>query len=106
VAGWFGFFFTMLNLLPAGQLDGGHVLYALFGRAQQIVGAIAVVALLWLGQGWSGWWFWAAAILVLGRGRVSHPAVLDDVFRPRGWRIVAGWACIVIALLTFIPRPL
>ncbi|HET6764567.1 MAG TPA: site-2 protease family protein [Longimicrobiaceae bacterium] len=106
VAGWFGCFFTMLNLLPAGQLDGGHVLYALFGRAQQVVGAVAVAALLWLGQGWGGWWFWAVAILVLGRGRVSHPAVLDDAFRPRGWRTVAGWACIVIAVLTFNPRPL
>ena len=106
VAGWFGFLFTMLNLLPAGQLDGGHVLYALFGRRQQLVGGAAVAALLWLGRGWHGWWFWAAAILVLGRGRVGHPAVLDDAFRPHGWRRAAGWACIAVAILTFMPQPL
>jgi membrane-associated protease RseP (regulator of RpoE activity) len=106
VAGWFGLFFTMLNLLPAGQLDGGHVLYALFGRWQQAVGAVAVAVLLALGFGWPGWWFWAAVILVLGRGRVGHPPVLDDTFRVRGWRRAAGWACIAVAVLTFIRVPL
>ncbi|MDB4949753.1 MAG: conserved rane protein of unknown function [Gemmatimonadetes bacterium] len=105
LAGWFGLFVTMLNLLPAGQLDGGHVLYALLGRRQVAVGTVAVAALLLLGRGWTGWWLWAGAILVLGRGRVSHPPVLDDAFRVRGWRAAAGWACVAAAVLTFIPRP-
>jgi hypothetical protein len=105
LAGWFGLFVTMLNLLPAGQLDGGHVLYALFGRYQQVVGTAALVALVVLGRGWAGWWVWAAAILVLGRGRVGHPPVLDPVFTARGGRRAAGWACVLFAALTFIPRP-
>jgi hypothetical protein len=105
LAGWFGLFVTMLNLLPAGQLDGGHVLYALFGQRQRWVGAAAVAGLVVLGRGWAGWWVWAAAILVLGRGRVGHPPVLDEAFTPRGWRRAAGWACIAAAVLTFVPRP-
>jgi hypothetical protein len=105
LAGWFGLFVTMLNLLPAGQLDGGHVLYALFGRRQQVIGMAAVAGLIVLGRGWSGWWVWAAAILLLGRGRVGHPPVLDPAFTPRGWRRAAGWACVLFAVLTFVPRP-
>ena len=104
-AGWIGFFFTSLNLLPVSQLDGGHVLYALFGRAQRWVGIAFLAALLLLGFRWSGWWFWAALVLLLGRGRVRHPRVWDPSLELDGWRRAAAWACIAIFVLAFVPLP-
>lgn len=105
VAGWLGLFVTALNLLPAGQLDGGHVLYALLGRAQRWIALGAVVALALLGFLWAGWWTWAVLILVLGRGRIEHPAVFDARYELHGTRRVVAWACIVLFLATFTPRP-
>jgi membrane-associated protease RseP (regulator of RpoE activity) len=105
VAGWVGLFFTALNLVPVYQLDGGHVLYALLGRAQTVVALLFVVGLIVLGRSWFGWWFWAAVILLLGRGRLGHPPVFDPRIPVRGVRRAVGWACIVVFVLTFAPFP-
>jgi membrane-associated protease RseP (regulator of RpoE activity) len=107
-AGWLGLFVTMLNLLPMGQLDGGHVLYALIGRAQSVVGPLVWIGLIGLGflpgQWW--WWVWAIIILALGRGRLAHPHVLDR-FRPLPpKRRVLGWASLVLFAATFTPVPI
>lgn len=106
MAGWVGLFVTTLNLLPLGQLDGGHVLYALIGDRQTIVGRVIWLALLPLGMWFVGWWFWAALILIFSRGRIAHPAVLDR-HRPmpasRNW---LGWATIVLFVITFMPAPI
>lgn len=109
-AGWIGWFVTALNLLPLSQLDGGHILYALLGRGQRMVGMVFLVLLFVLGNpwwgGWWGWWLWLGAILLLGRGRIGHPAVLDPGFPVTGRRRVVGWICVAIFILTFVPAPL
>lgn len=104
-AGWLGLFVTALNLLPFGQLDGGHVLYALSPEAQPLAGRLFLAALLPLGLLWWGWWLWGVAALLLSRRRVAHPPVLqEEVELGRGRRILA-WATIVIFFLSFAPVP-
>lgn len=106
LAGWLGLFVTALNLLPLGQLDGGHVLYSLFPERQERFARLFLVALIPLGLLWWGWWAWAALVVALHRGRVGHPSVLQP--RPgigRGRRAV-GWLLIVTFLLTFVAVPI
>lgn len=106
MAGWLGLFVTTLNLLPLGQLDGGHILYALIGNLQGTIGRLVWLSLIPLGTLFYGWWFWAALILLFSRGRIAHPTVLDR-YRPmpasRTW---LGWATIVLFVLTFAPAPI
>ena len=66
IAGWFGLLVTSLNLLPAGQLDGGHVLYAAVGRRTPLVSGVLAAVLVWLAiRLWPGWLLWAAVIVRL-----------------------------------------
>jgi hypothetical protein len=104
-AGWVGAFITGLNLMPLSQLDGGHVLYALFGRRQALLGGLALLALLVLGLFSPSWWVWAVVALLIGGGRWTHPSVVapDRPVPPR--RRWIGWACIVVFALTFVPVP-
>jgi membrane-associated protease RseP (regulator of RpoE activity) len=104
-AGWIGLFVTMLNLLPMGQLDGGHVLYAVMGERQRRLAPVLFVAVLLLATVWLFWLFWAILILILGRGRLSHPSVLDrhrPLPRLRRW---FGWATLLLFVATFTPAP-
>lgn len=109
-AGWLGLFVTTLNMLPVAQLDGGHILYALLGSRQRWIGFLFLAFLLVIGNpwwnGWWGWWLWAGLILLIGRGRVRHPDVLDPGFRVTGVRRLLGWACVLIFVLTFVLVPL
>jgi membrane-associated protease RseP (regulator of RpoE activity) len=102
-AAWFGFFVTSLNLIPIGQLDGGHVAYALWGDKQRSVALASLPILLMLGFiGWPGWFLWAAMAGVWG---VAHPPVQDPetvLGRPRIW---VGRITLVIFVLTFAPVP-
>lgn len=104
-AGWLGFFFTALNLFPVSQLDGGHVVFALSRRWHQFVGAMTVALLLALSLGWKGWLFWAVLVMVIGRGRLLHPPVVDAAFRLDPARRAVAWACIAVFLLTLVPVP-
>jgi Zn-dependent protease len=106
LAGWLGLFVTALNLFPLSQLDGGHILYSLLGRRQSLVGAAFLAVLLVLGWWWWGWWLWAALILVLGRGTIRHPTVVDPSYPLRPDQRVMGWACVVIFVLSFVLFPL
>jgi membrane-associated protease RseP (regulator of RpoE activity) len=106
VAGWFGIFVTALNLVPLGQLDGGHVLYALIGRLQAIVSVVVWLALIPLGHFFWGWWLWAGFILVISRFRMLHPPVLDRHRRLPVSREILGWATAVLFVLTFTPVPI
>jgi membrane-associated protease RseP (regulator of RpoE activity) len=104
-AGWLGLFVTALNLLPFGQLDGGHILFSVMGRAQRHVGRLFLLCLIPLGMLWWGWWFWGGAVLFLSRGRIEHPPVLGGL-RPLGrHRRALAWMTFAIFLLTFAPVP-
>lgn len=106
-AGWVGFFVTALNLLPFGQLDGGHVLYALGGaRRQRWAGYAFLLALVPLGLLWWGWWLWGAVAFFLSRGRIGHPRVLQESVPLDRVRTVLAVGAIFIFFLTFTPLPL
>jgi membrane-associated protease RseP (regulator of RpoE activity) len=104
LAGWFGLFVTFLNLIPVGQLDGGHVAYSLFGRTHRWISRLALVGILALGfQGWEGWFFWVVLLALLG---LDHPPTLDltSPLDPR--RRLYAWGTIGLFTLTFIPVPI
>jgi membrane-associated protease RseP (regulator of RpoE activity) len=118
-AAWIGLLVTALNLLPVGQLDGGHTVYALFGRAARYANMItlAVMALLAIAGleqvqtywpelrniGFVGWWMWLGLIIfVLGP---FHPPALDDVTKLDNRRRWLGYLVILIFILTFVPTP-
>lgn len=102
-AGWLGIFFTALNLLPIGQLDGGHVVYSLFNRKYCLLVARSFfVILLGLGFYWTGWWIWAGLVFLLG---LRHPPVLDESIPLEPKHRAIGYASLLILILTFVPVP-
>lgn len=104
-AGWLGLLVTALNLLPLGQLDGGHVLYGLVGGGQRWLGRVTWFALLALGPLFWGWLLWAALTLLLGRGRLAHPSVLERHRPVPANRQPLGWATVLLFVVTFTPIP-
>lgn len=106
LVGWLGLFVTALNLLPLGQLDGGHVLYAMSPAGSASAARWFLFGLLPLGFVWWGWWAWAALIAILHRGRVSHPPVIQHEPSLGRVRVLLGCLLILIFSLTFVPVPL
>jgi membrane-associated protease RseP (regulator of RpoE activity) len=110
-AGWIGLLVTTLNLLPVGQLDGGHVIYALFPRQHRRIGTsfivfcvlMVVVPLLMGYEFWAGWLLWGVIALMLGLG---HPATVDRDTPLDPFRRNLAWATIVLFILTFSPVPI
>jgi membrane-associated protease RseP (regulator of RpoE activity) len=104
-AAWVGVFVTGLNLLPLSQLDGGHVVYAMFGRRQATIGLITLIGLLVLARFSWNWYLWVAFALLVGGGGWAHPSVVDTSrsVEPRGRRI--GWLAIAVFFITFVPIP-
>jgi len=122
LAGWLGLFVTMLNMLPIGQFDGGHVVYALFGRRWHEAFSRATIVLLalfwalgppydwiatadvwsWLQTRWPGWLVWIVIAMVLGR---RHPPPFDASERLDARRTLIGYVALLIFILCFIPRP-
>jgi membrane-associated protease RseP (regulator of RpoE activity) len=101
-AGWAGILVTALNLIPAGTLDGGHVIYSLFGGKVKkmfpyIIGVLAVLGLFW-----NGWWIWAALLFWLGRVNAEP---LDQITTLDPVRQGLGFLMIVIFFLVFMPVP-
>jgi membrane-associated protease RseP (regulator of RpoE activity) len=102
-AAWFGLFVTSLNLIPIGQLDGGHVAYAMWGNRQRKIAIAAIPILMFLGfVGWPGWFLWAALAGVLG---LAHPPVQDPGTALGRTRVWIGWLAVAIFVLTFAPTP-
>jgi len=123
-AGWIGFFVTSMNLLPIGQLDGGHIAYALLGERSHRKTSIFFVTLLALaGIGrlylyssffkgtpfgvlrdylWEGWVVWAFLLYMLG---LRHPPVIFWEEPLDGRRRFIGWLSLLIFFLTFTPVP-
>jgi membrane-associated protease RseP (regulator of RpoE activity) len=104
LAGWFGLFVTSLNLIPIGQLDGGHVLYAVFGRHHRWIarGVVTFLVVLGLG-GWFGWIVWAGLLAILG---FDHPPPQDSSATLDRRRLIAAALTGVVFVLTFIPEPI
>jgi len=103
-AGWVGILVTAFNLFPVGQLDGGHVIYALIGpRARRIAPLIIIFFLIMGVFFWVGWLVWALIIFFLG---LRHPRLLDEKEPLSSSRKLIGWLTLVIFLLSFIPDPI
>jgi membrane-associated protease RseP (regulator of RpoE activity) len=103
-AAWFGLLVTAFNLLPVGQLDGGHVLFALFGERVRVVGMVFVGILIVMGIVlWEGWLVWAMLTFLLG---VAHPPPLNDLTPLDPRRRVLGMVVLLIFVLVFVPVPL
>ncbi|MCI0530106.1 MAG: site-2 protease family protein, partial [Nitrospira sp.] len=102
-AGWLGLFVTAMNLIPIGQLDGGHIVYALLGKKHKLVSIGMIMLLFLLGFiVWPGWFIWAFLTAILG---VRHPPMVDPeaVLSPRQKFI--GWLSLAIFVLCFTPNP-
>ncbi|MCI4336329.1 MAG: site-2 protease family protein [Thermoplasmata archaeon] len=103
LAGWVGILVTAINLLPAGQLDGGHVFRALLGDRSRYVSYVAVGLLFLLGFFYSGWFLFAVLILVLG---MRHPPPLNDL-TPLDWkRWAVGFLAISVLISGFVIIPI
>jgi membrane-associated protease RseP (regulator of RpoE activity) len=102
-AGWAGLLVTALNLLPVGQLDGGHALYVLLGRKARRAVPIVLGALFLLGFVWQGWWLWAALIYFLGQ---RHAEPLDQITPLDSRRRTIAIVVLVLFVLLFTPIPL
>ncbi|WP_455389580.1 site-2 protease family protein [Petrachloros mirabilis] len=102
-AAWFGLFVTSLNLIPIGQLDGGHVAYALWGSRQRTMAFAIVPVLIVLGfVGWPGWFIWA---FMAGLWGVGHPPVMNPHVPLGRGRTIVGWIALAVFVLTFAPVP-
>jgi membrane-associated protease RseP (regulator of RpoE activity) len=102
MAGWAGILVTFLNLIPAGQLDGGHVLYALFDRNARKFLPFILIPMLAIGFIWSGWWLWAGLIFFLGRAQAEP---LDQITRLNPARKAMAGFALIIFLLVLTPVP-
>ncbi len=102
-AGWAGLLVTALNLIPAGQLDGGHVIYVLLGRRARLLWPFVVVGLILLGFVWPGWYLWAALIFFLGR---TYAQPMDQVTPVDKRRRILALIGMIIFVLVFMPIPL
>ncbi|HWZ83025.1 MAG TPA: site-2 protease family protein [Terriglobales bacterium] len=102
VAAWVGLFATALNLLPGGQLDGGHILFSVWPRQHRVVSMLTVLTLALLGYYfWSGWLLWAVILAITSR----HPAVPPNP-AVRGRRRWVAWFGVLMLILTFTREPL
>ena len=116
--GWFGTFVTALNLLPIGQLDGGHIAYAMFGSRSHYLTQLVLVLLMLLGTagilpllgiqfayGWAGLLMWRVVLaLLLKNKRFRHPP-LEDTQELGTTREFIGWLCALIFILSFTIVP-
>lgn len=104
-AGWIGLFITALNLMPVGELDGGHIAYGLFGqRRPRQVGIAAFLLMAGLGLFvWPGLLTWALLIALIAG--FSHMPALDDVTPPDGKRFALGAVALAILVATVVPLP-
>jgi membrane-associated protease RseP (regulator of RpoE activity) len=102
-AAWIGLFITSINLLPAGQLDGGHIAYALLGRRANLVAMIVFFLLIIAGFVLSSnWLFIGFFVLVIG---LSHPPPLNDLTKLDPKRQILGWGTLVLFIITVVPAP-
>jgi membrane-associated protease RseP (regulator of RpoE activity) len=103
IAAWVGMFATSLNLLPGGQLDGGHIVYAVSPRSHRKISNATILALIPLAVFfWTGWLVWAVLLRLSG---MRHPGVSEwpEITSGRRWLAMAA---LVMLILTFVPAPI
>jgi len=113
--GWFGLFVTAMNLLPIGQLDGGHLIYAMFGDGHKKIARVFFVIMLIIGLlgllpffgikieiGWTGWLFWCLILFFIIK--IDHPRIMDPTPLDRKRKVI-GWLTILIFIVSFSPNP-
>lgn len=103
LAGWAGLLVTGLNLIPVGQLDGGHLIYGIFGRKTQKISPIIIGILLFLGFFWNGWWLWAVLLILFNR---NHGEPLDDITPLDTRRKILAILGLIAFTLVFMPVPM
>lgn len=101
-AGWVGLLITAINLLPMGQLDGGHITYGLIRSRQHLLGWLTAGVLLVLGFYSMMWWLFAAISLAMG---VKHPPTIEDHRPPSKTATIMGLVAWLIFILSFTPIP-
>jgi len=102
-AAWVGLFATALNLLPIGQLDGGHILYSFVGERHRLLSRLFAAVLIPIGFFfWYGWLFWAGLLFFLG---MRHPAIYDSGALDQERRTL-GWLALAVFLLSFTVAPI
>lgn len=103
-AGWAGLLVTALNLIPAGQLDGGHIVYALLGpRGARLVTWAVLAALVGLSFVWTGWVLWLALVFIFGR---MQDMPLDEITELTASQQALAAVMVVVFVLVFVPVPL
>ena len=105
MAGWVGLLLTSLNLMPVGQLDGGHVFYALLGKRAGVA-ALGVFYVLLLLVAVYQLWHWILILLLLAMVGVSHPPTANDAVPLTPLRRLLGWAVLAFVLIGFTPTPI
>ncbi|HEY1659315.1 MAG TPA: site-2 protease family protein [Candidatus Sulfotelmatobacter sp.] len=103
IAAWVGMLATSLNLLPGGQLDGGHIVFSIFPRAHKMVSRLTILVLLVMSYYlWTGWFIWA---ILLQLTSLRHPQVAEWP-QVEGRRLWLAVFALVMLVLTFTPAPL
>ena len=103
IAAWVGMFATSLNLLPGGQLDGGHIIFAVSPRSHKSISRLTILALIPMAfYFWMGWLVWAVLLRLSG---MRHPEVSEwpEITNGRRWLALAA---LVMLILTFVPAPI
>jgi membrane-associated protease RseP (regulator of RpoE activity) len=110
-AGWVGLLVTAINLIPIGQLDGGHTVYALFGSKATTMsrlafgGLIGMSIFLYIDRGAAGT-MWVPWMIILALIGLRHPPTYNDRLELTTGRRQLGWVCIFIFIICFMPLPL
>jgi membrane-associated protease RseP (regulator of RpoE activity) len=105
-AGWVGLLITSLNLIPIGQLDGGHVLYALLReKAHRVASLLLFAALFLVILHWRTLGNWALMLILLFLLGPLHPPTANDAEPLGAWRTVLGWLTLAFVVIGFTPTP-
>jgi membrane-associated protease RseP (regulator of RpoE activity) len=104
-AGWVGLLLTSLNLMPVGQLDGGHVLYALLGKRAGVA-ALSVFYVLLVLVAVYQLWHWLLVLVLLAMVGVAHPPTANDAVPLTPLRRLLGWGILAFILIGFTPTPI
>jgi membrane-associated protease RseP (regulator of RpoE activity) len=117
-AGWFGLFVTAMNLIPVGQLDGGHIATAVFGKSSHRIAKVSLVLMMLLGIlgffpliglvsgfGWPGWLFWAVVLSLMFRRSGGRKSGVIDSAQIDGGRKATAVVCLLVFLFSFSSAP-